>query len=136
MLVVVAGCFSFVRFAALLFGLKAFFYLVVENDKEMEATLIETSNQSNQSDQRRSSETLRIDITINACLLFNNITAVGIPVELRNLIKLYYSKAINNSNIRIAVNLWDSNRLVASILYGLIEYWDTSSSDRNGSFIS
>ncbi len=87
---------------------------------------------SHTSSARRHQET-NLHLTIDACLLFN--TVVAIPVELRTIIKLYYNQTLDNQTIREAVNLWTTSRLEASIIYGPIEYWDTSQvTDMNGLF--
>ena len=87
---------------------------------------------SHTSSARRQQET-NLHLTIDACLLLN--TVVAIPVELRTIIKLYYNQTLDNQTIREAVNLWTTSRLQASIIYGPIEYWDTSQvTDMNSLF--
>lgn len=58
----------------------------------------------------------------DACLMFH-----AIPIELRQIIKTYLGKALNNETIRDAVMLWCSRRSIAILRFGLIKYWDTSS---------
>ncbi len=49
-----------------------------------------------------------------------------LPLGIRNIIKDYVFEAIEQSNIRDAVNLWCIDRNAAGLRYGTISMWDVS----------
>ncbi len=52
---------------------------------------------------------------------------LGIPIDLRQIICAYISLPLNNEEIRKAVKLWVKDPITATLTYGHISDWDTSS---------
>lgn len=64
--------------------------------------------------------------TLDACCLY----AAQLPIELRVIIKKYFSVTLNDKRIRKTIYLWTNTlacRSLAILKYGHISYWDTSS---------